>query len=118
MSKQLNDKYNNNPFDFEKFVQYNAIEKKISESEMRLREEQRISEQRLYATCARIESKLDAHIVETKQSFERIEDKFARFEDKFERLEGKFEHFKMWLIGIFIAVILGIGGTIATIIFT
>ena len=110
MSRQLNDKYNNSPFDFEKFVQYNAIEKKISESETRLREEQRISEQRLYAMCARIESKLDTHIAETKQPVD-------RFEDIFDRLEDKLDYLKMWLIGIFITVILGFGGTIATIIF-
>ena len=111
MSTQTHDIYRNSPIDFEKFLQTNATDKKIADAETRLREEQKASEHRLYITCNRIEAKLDAHIIETKQSFDKLE-------GKFEKLEGKFESFKLWLIGILITIFLSAFGIIAVILFS
>ena len=86
--------------DFEKFLQKTAQERMISDAETRLRREQKEAEQRLNATCQRIENKLDDFIIETRTANKRLE-------DKIERLDDKFDAYKKWNIGILVTLVLG-----------
>ena len=119
------------------FMKFESSQRRISEAESRLREEQKESEKRLNATCERIESKLDAAVERLDAKIDALEAKFeakfdaleakfdakidaldAKFEAKFSRLESKFETFQMWMMGIAITMIIGFIGMFATIMLT
>ena len=115
------------------FMKFESSQRRISEAESRLREEQKESEKRLNATCERIETKLDAAVERLDARCERIEAKLdaaverldakiyaldAKFDVKFSRLEGKLETFQMWMMGIAFAIFMGIVGILVTIMIT
>ena len=115
------------------FMKFESSQRRISEAETRLREEQRDSEKRLNATCERIETKLDAAVERLDAKIDVLDAKIdaveakleakidaleAKFDTKFARLEGKFDTFQMWMMGIVFAMITGFVGIFVTIMLT
>ena len=82
-------------FDFAEHLQRKEYEKMVTDSENRLRSEQKDAEVRLNATCVRIENKLDDFRNEIKGEFvdfrNEVNEKFDKIDEKFDALDKKFE---------------------------
>ena len=110
-----------------RLVNRESQERLLADAEIRLRDEQRQSIQRIDNKIDRLEDKVDrlddkVDRLETKfeNRFIRLEDKMdnleSKFEDKFTRLEDKFDDARKQNTTILISVILGALGIITTII--
>ena len=98
-------------FDLVRAVQNSTLDKRFSDVETRLHNEQRETEKRLNETCKRIENKLDDAVIRLDN---KIDDAVTRLDSRIDRLESKVDVNHRSVMRLLITVLLAVFGIIAS----